>query len=46
MAEETQQPQLNEETTVLKKVVQTSLHRSQLAKGVHEVCKAIEAKEV
>jgi hypothetical protein len=26
--------------------VQTSLHRSLLAKGVHEVCKAIEAKEV
>ena len=28
----------------MKRVVQTSLHRSLLAKGVHEVCKAIESK--
>ncbi|KAM3137995.1 hypothetical protein pb186bvf_009890 [Paramecium bursaria] len=37
--------QLNEEQTLLKRVVQTSLHRSLLAKGVHEVCKAIEGKK-
>ena len=34
----------NEEFNTLKRVVQTALHRSLLAKGVHEVCKAIESK--
>ncbi|CAD8116573.1 unnamed protein product [Paramecium sonneborni] len=37
--------QLSEELTTLKRVVQTSLHRGQLSKGVHEVCKAIESKQ-
>lgn len=35
----------NEEFNTLKRVVQTALHRSLLAKGVHEVCKAIESKQ-
>lgn len=32
-------------TQTLKKVVQTAFHRDLLAKGLHEVCKSLEAKK-
>jgi small subunit ribosomal protein S12e len=31
--------------TTLKKAVQSSLHEGELAKGLHEVCKALEGRE-
>ena len=45
MADQIENTHEQERTAALQRIVKLSLHQSILAKGIHEVCKAIESKK-